>query len=125
MNGNWLMMPSEAARWGNRLEAGADLQVFQSLALSGAWIALWFGLILLTVVGFIPFLRRGIVKRMSPGLSVFTFLAASLVGAIAHSAIFSSGVIAYWVNQSLPAGQLETISKWTFTYLTFFGWAFS
>lgn len=125
MANNWLMMPSEAARWSDRLANGMDSQVWESIAFSGFWIGLWLVLLILTVVGFIPFLKKGILKRMSPSLSVFTFLGASFVATLTHSAVFSAGVIAYWVNQSLPTSQMEVISKWTFTYLTFFGWAFS
>lgn len=128
MGENWLMLPGEAAKWSHRLTGDWPLIVWKSLALSSCFITLYVGLLYLMVVGLTPALRRPFSRKnlnMTPVHSMLFLFLATTVASFTHSVVFSTGVIAYWVNESLPAGQLEAISKWTFSYLTFWGLAFS
>jgi len=128
-NSDWGMRTGEMIRWANKLESGWDLNVWKSLFLSGGLIALWLLFISLALIGFISPLRRrwatfsGVTVTPMHGLT--SFVISALVFSLTHAAIFGEGLIAYWINTTLPPEVVEALASTSFKYLSLVGWFFS
>lgn len=129
MSVHWLMEKREELLWAGRLAADDwSWTVWKSLFFSGGLIALWLLFLFFTVVGVIPRLRRwwcGITGlSISPGHGLASFLCSALTFSLTHSVIFSVGVIAYWLNSVIPAYTMESLSEFSFKWLSVVGWFF-
>lgn len=123
---NLLMSQREALKWTETLSSEAwNQQVWESLALSSLYGISWLFSLLLLVVCLVPPMRRKVHCWTNIYLPwnacVGLFIIQGFVGIFGHPALFSSGVLAYWVNQLIPASVLEPTAEFT-NYFTVIGW---
>lgn len=121
-----LMKSREIVKWSERLAADEwGRQIWENIAMGIVCGAAWLLCIGLLITCLTPPLRRkfhlwtGVYLPWN--ICVAILIVTNLVGILGHPAIFSSGVIAYWVNKTVPAFVLEPTAR-ALDFLAFAGW---
>ncbi|MFV0508768.1 MAG: hypothetical protein ACK5M8_05910 [Shewanella algae] len=123
---DFLMSQRELAKWAERLAADDwGRQTWESIALGVSCGALWLLCILVLVGCLVPPIRRRIHSwtgiYLPWNIAIAALIITNLVGIMGHPAIFSSGVVAYWINTTVPASVLEPLAE-ALDFLAFAGW---
>ena len=123
---NLTITQREALKWAERLSSYPwGQQVWESLALSVGCGLLWVFSLIILAACFVPPFRRRVHAWTNIYLpwnaAVGVFILQGFAGILGHPAIFSSGVLAYWVNQAVPASLLEPLAEFL-NYFTVIGW---
>lgn len=121
-----LMKQHELVKWGERLTSDNwGQQIWESIALGVSCGAAWLLCIGLLVTCLVPPLRRKFHSwtgfYLPWNIFVALFLITNVVGIMGHPALFSSGVIAYWINTAVPESVLEPVAS-SMDFLAFAGW---
>lgn len=129
MSVNWLMSPREESLWAGRLAMDDwAWPVWKSMLMGGGLIALWLIFLGLALVGLIPALRRRWLRvtglSVTPGHSMGLFFCSAMTFSLTHAVLFSVGVFAYWLNSLIPANTLESMSEFSYKWLSVVGWLF-
>ncbi len=127
MDVNWLMSNREAVLWADRVAAEDwTWPIWKSVFFSSGLIALWLVFVCLAIIGLIPHLRRSWAAltgfTVAPIQGLGLFLCSAFIFSLTHAVIFSTGVIAFWLNTALPADLLETLSEFSYKWLSVIGW---
>jgi len=120
------MSQRETLKWAEQLSSDPwGQQVWESLALSVGCGLLWVFSLIVLMACLVPQLRRRVHTWTNIYLpwnaAVGIFILQGFAGILGHPAIFSSGVLAYWVNQAIPASLLEPLAEFL-NYFTVIGW---
>ncbi|WMS85612.1 hypothetical protein [Pleionea litopenaei] len=121
-----LMNQRETLKWAERLASDDwGSQVWESLGLGVGCGLLWlFGLFVLMTC-LVPPMRRKVHAWTNIYLPwnscVGIFLLQGIAGIMGHPALFSVGVLAYWINSAIPVWLLEPIAEFS-NRLTVIGW---
>ncbi len=120
-----LMDQSEALKWARLTTDDWGSQIWESLALGVSCGALWALCLFILIACLVPPLRRQVHRwtniYLPWNMSVGIFLIQGIVGIMGYPALFSVGVLAYWINSAVPVWLLEPIAEFS-NRLTVIGW---
>ncbi|WP_041406460.1 hypothetical protein [Shewanella loihica] len=122
-----LMNQRELLKWSQRLaEDDWSHQVWENLVFSGACASLWLICIFTLVACLVPPIRRLIHSRTGVylpwNICVGVWLITGLIGIMGWPSLFTVGVLAYWVNATVPGWLLEPVAEFTQQFFTAAGW---
>lgn len=121
-----IMSQRETLKWAEQLSNDPwGQQVWESLALSVGCGLLWVFSLIVLMACLVPPLRRRVRTWTNIYLpwnaAVGVFILQGFAGILGHPAIFSSGVLAYYVNQAVPVSLLEPLAEFL-NYFSVIGW---
>ena len=119
------MNQKEILKWSRLTEEEWGSQIFESLTLGLSCGALWLFSIFILLACLLPPLRRRVHYisgvYLPWNICVGVFLLQGIAGIMGYPALFSVGVLAYWINSAVPAWILVPTAEFL-DHMTLIGW---